>query len=213
MIIKDIMVRDVIVTSPSSTISDALQKMERNRIRHLPVVNDNKEIVGIISDRDLRDASPSIFDKKSEGHLDLPIEKIMITDVLTAFAGDFVEDAANTMTENQISCLPIEDNGKIIGIITETDLLYTLVKLTGADLPSSRLEVEVENKSGMLSNVAQIIKEHNINIHSALVYPATNISKKILVFRVQAMDIRPLTQAIISSGYRVLWPSNLEMNI
>ncbi len=207
------MIKDVITSTPGTTIKTALTIMEEKRIRHLPIVNELDEIIGIVSDRDLRDASPSRFEKDCNQHLEKPIKNVMITDVLTAFPNDFVEEASNIMTENQISCLPIEDDGKLIGIITETDLLHTLVKLTGADLPSSRLEVEVDNKSGMLASVAQIIKEHHLNIHSALVYPSFKDDKKVLVFRIQAMNIRPVTEAIKKQGYKVVWPTNLEMKV
>ncbi|MDG5787025.1 acetoin utilization AcuB family protein [Evansella sp. AB-P1] len=213
MIIKDIMITDVKVSSPHATLKDALQVMVSNEIRHLPIVNDENEIIGIISDRDIKDASPSIFDNKENEFLNKQIEDIMIKDVLTALPNDFVEDAAKYMTDNQISCLPIEDNGKLIGIITETDLLFTLVKLTGADLPSSRLEIEVPNLSGMLSDVATIIKSHNVNIHSVLVYPSSKNNKKVLVFRLQVMDVRQITNTLKEKGYTILWPSKMERNI
>lgn len=209
MIIKDIMIKNVLTISPDTFLKDALTTMEENRIRHLPVINEEEEIVGIISDRDLRDASPSIFETTHNELMNKPIKELMITDVITALPHDFVEEAANMMMENQISCLPIEEDGKIAGIITEKDLLNTLVKLTGADTPSSRLEIEVPNQSGMLSNVASIIKQHNINIQSVLVYPAADPSEKILVFRLQSMDLRVLVKSL-RHEYRILWPV-LEM--
>lgn len=178
MMIQDIMTTDVVYITDKTSIKDALSKMEQFRIRHLPVVNERKEIIGIVSDRDLRDASPSSLGNCSKDVLQCPIKEIMKTDVLTALPYDFVEEAANMMMENRISCLPVEDNGKLIGIITGKDLLKNLVKLTGADLPSSRLEVEVLNQSGMLAEVAALIKEHKINIHSVLIYPSMDESKK-----------------------------------
>src|SRR5690554_6672581 len=132
MIIQDIMETKVIVTSMETTIKDALNIMRKEHIRHLPVVDDDRKLLGLISDRDIKDASPSIFGCRNEEYfLNKPVKDIMVTDVLTALSFDFVEEAANIMTENQISCLPIEENAKLIGIITETDLLHTLVKLTG----------------------------------------------------------------------------------
>ncbi|WP_078595013.1 acetoin utilization AcuB family protein [Evansella clarkii] len=211
MKIKDIMIKNVISAKPELAIKDALQIMKENKIRHLPVVNEENSVIGIISDRDLKDASPSVFAADQKELLEKPVSEVMITDVLTAFTNDFVEEAAHMMTENQISCLPIEKNGKLSGIITETDLLHTLVRLTGADAPSSRLELEVPNRSGMLSDVAAIIKDHKINIQSVLVYPSNDQTKKILVFRLRSMDLRMLIQSLKESDYAVLWPEQLGM--
>ncbi|MFA9559051.1 acetoin utilization AcuB family protein [Evansella sp. AB-rgal1] len=211
MNIKDIMITDVIVITPEHTINEALQLMLEKKIRHLPVVNGDNDIIGIISDRDIRDASPSVFETDSSQYLHKPVKEIMVTDVMTALPYDFVEEAAYTMTEYHISCLPIEEDGKLIGIITEKDLLRTLVKLTGADLPSSRLEVEVPNITGMLSEVASLVKLHNINIQSVLVYPSKEVKKKILVFRLQGIDLRRLTKSLKEKGYSILWPNDMEM--
>ncbi|ADU31510.1 CBS and ACT domain-containing protein [Evansella cellulosilytica] len=211
MKVKDIMVTSVITATTETTIQEALNLMEVNKIRHLPILDKTAQIAGIISDRDLRDACPSIFDDNNITIYERPLLDIMTKNVLTAFSYDFIEEAANMMTENQISCLPVEDDGKLIGIITEKDLLNTFVKLTGVDVPTSRLELEVANKSGMLSEVASVIKEHNINIQSALVYPAETLTKKILLFRLQTMDIRILVHSLRIKGYTILWPTDLEM--
>ncbi|SDZ28635.1 acetoin utilization protein AcuB [Evansella caseinilytica] len=210
MIIQSIMKRKVITATRKTMIKEALNIMEQNRIRHLPVVNDKNEIIGILSDRDLRDASPSVFGGNNEEVLAKPVGDIMITDVITALPIDFVDEAANVMTENQISCLPVEEDGKLVGIITEKDLLDTFVKLTGVDIPSSRLEVEVANKSGMLSEVAWVVKQYQINIQSVFIYPSEDHAKKILVFRLQSMDIRSLVSTLKDKEYTILWPKDLE---
>ncbi|PYZ93964.1 phage tail protein [Salipaludibacillus keqinensis] len=202
----------LIVSHKDMTICDALDLMKKHRIRHLPIVNDSNEIIGIVSDRDLRDASPSIFDDQHKQFINLPVSKVMIDDVITAMPRDFVEEAANIMVEQQISCLPVEEDDILVGIITETDLLNTLVKLTGADLPTSRLEIEVSNESGQLSDVSNIIKEHKINIQSVLVYPSFHDpSRKILVFRIQSIDLRPLLKTLKQRNYQIIWPTELEM--
>jgi acetoin utilization protein AcuB len=212
LIVRDIMKDQLIVSHKDMTICDALDLMKKHRIRHLPIVNDSNEIIGIVSDRDLRDASPSIFDDQHKQFINLPVSKVMIDDVITAMPRDFVEEAANIMVEQQISCLPVEEDDILVGIITETDLLNTLVKLTGADLPTSRLEIEVSNESGQLSDVSNIIKEHKINIQSVLVYPSFHDpSRKILVFRIQSIDLRPLLKTLKQRNYQIIWPTELEM--
>jgi acetoin utilization protein AcuB len=213
MNVRDIMKDKLIVSNKSMKICDALDLMKEKRIRHLPIVNSNNELQGIVSDRDLRDASPSIFeDEEHKEFVNLPVSKVMIDDVITAYPMDFVEEAALIMVENKISCLPVEEDNALVGIITETDLLNTLVRLTGADLPTSRLEIKVENESGQLSDISNIIKKHNINIQSVLVYPSfQDKSKKILVFRIQSIDLRPLISSLKQNKYQIIWPTELEM--
>ncbi|SES35363.1 acetoin utilization protein AcuB [Salipaludibacillus aurantiacus] len=210
--VRDIMKKDIIVAQRNMPVSEALDLMKTHKIRHLPIVNKQNEILGIVSDRDLRDAAPSIFDEKHKEFINLPVSKVMIENVITALPLDFVEESANTMTENQISCLPVEEDGVLAGIITETDLLHTLVRLTGAAMPTSRLEIEVPNESGQLSEVSNIIKDHQINIQSVLVYQSfSDNTKKILVFRVQCMDMRPLLKSLKEANYKIIWPTELEM--
>lgn len=214
MNVSDIMVQDVKTAKPDMSTGDALEYMKAMHIRHLPIIDESGEFMGIVSDRDLKDAAPSIFDKSHDDFIYVPISKVMITEVITALPLDFVEEAAYTMVEHQISCLPVEDDGKLVGIITETDLLKILVKLTGASLPSSRLEIEVTDETGYLCKATQLINEHNLNIQSVLLYPSPiDDIKKILVFRIQAMDMRPLLKTLKQEGFDVKWPHDLEMGI
>ncbi|WNF36077.1 acetoin utilization AcuB family protein [Bacillaceae bacterium IKA-2] len=212
MIVEQIMKQNIIKIKISTTIKEAIDLMDKNRIRHLPVVNQNDELIGIISDRDLRDAKPSIFD--TEEHLEYlsnTVSEIMISDVITAHPLDFVEDVSSLFYEHHIGCLPIEEGGKFVGIISETDVLHTLVQLVGAHQPSSQIEVLVENVAGMLAEIAIIIKKRNVNIISVLVYPAKEIGYKVLVFRIQSMDPRGVISDIEKEGYKILWPNLPEM--
>lgn len=214
MIVEQIMKRNVIKITTTNTIKDAIQLMEKHRIRHLPVINEDDELVGIISDRDIRDASPSVFDTGEHSeYFTNPVSKIMVTDVITAHPLDFVEDVSSIFYEHHIGCLPIEEDYKLVGIITETDILHTLVQLMGAHQPSSQIEVQVENITGMLAEIATIIKKRNINITSVLVYPCEDLQKKVLVFRLQTMDPRGVIADIEINGYKVLWPNLPGMSV
>lgn len=208
MILEQIMKRNIIKIKISTTIQEAIDIMHKNKIRHLPVVGLNDELIGIISDRDIRDAKPSIFD--TDEHLEYfsnTVSKIMVSDVITAHPLDFVEDVSSIFYEHHIGCLPIEEDHKFVGMVTETDILHTLVQLMGAHQPSSQIEVKVENVAGMLAEIATIIKKRNVNITSVLVYPCPDIEHKVLVFRIQSMDPRGIIADIEKEGYKVLWPN------
>ncbi|MFT4414966.1 acetoin utilization AcuB family protein [Fredinandcohnia humi] len=208
MIVEEIMKKIVTTLSADDTISTAIKVMEEKKIRHIPIVTSNHELIGLISDRDIRDAKPSILDFSDQQRmLDAPIKEVMVTDVITGHPLDFVEEVAAIFYEHRIGCLPIESEGKVVGIITETDLLHTLVQLTGAHQPGSQLEVKVINRAGALADVVNVIKEHNVNITSVLVYPDKDPQYKILVFRVQTMNPMGIITNLKEVGYTVLWPN------
>lgn len=207
MIVKKIMNKDIITLRPEDTISLALKTMKKNKIRHIPIVNDDSYPVGLITERDVKDASPSIFQLElKENFLNKPIKDVMSTNLITGHPLDFVEEIAAILIDNQIGCLPILQDQKLVGLITKSDLLHTFVKLTGADQPASHLEIRVPNKPGMLAEVSAILVNRRVNIASALVYSDDDDKYKILVLRVQTINVTLIIKDIQAAGYQVLWP-------
>ncbi|GMB07314.1 acetoin utilization protein AcuB [Thermolongibacillus altinsuensis] len=208
MIVEQIMKTNVITLKAWNTIADAMNIVKQKKIRHLPIIDDENHVIGIVTDRDLRDASPSIFHANEHlEDLQKPLSTIMKTNVITGHPLDFVEEIAALFYEHRISCLPIVKEQKLVGIVTETDLLYTLVQLTGAHQPGSQIEVKVPNRAGMLSEVASVFQKRNINISSVLVYPDQDERYKILVFRIQTMNPMAIISDLRTEGYHVLWPN------
>lgn len=207
MLVEEIMNRDVISVEPQTTIREAMDLLQNHHIRHLPVVEDGK-LVGLVTARHLSNACPSsIKNEEYENQLNFPVAKIMRTKIITAHPLDFIEDVALTMYEEHIGCFPIIHNHQLVGMITESDILRTLIELTGIAHPSSQIEVEVEDRIGVLADVAAIFKENQVNVSSAFVYPSKENNKKKLVFRVTTMDPRDIVEKIQKAGYGVVWPS------
>ncbi|MCH1625337.1 acetoin utilization AcuB family protein [Ferdinandcohnia quinoae] len=208
MIVEEIMKKKVHTLVPTDSIAAAIKLIDEEKIRHIPVVNESNQLVGIISDRDIRDAKPSILNENDpKAALENPISNIMKTEIITGHPLDFVEEISAIFYEHRISCLPIEKEGKLVGIVTETDLLHTLVQLTGAHQPGSQLEVKVLNRTGVLAEVVNIIKKYNVNISSVLVYPDKDLDFKVLVFRVQTMNPTGIITNLKEEGYTVMWPN------
>ncbi|MGB8000104.1 MAG: acetoin utilization AcuB family protein [Anaerobacillus sp.] len=209
MVIEEIMNRNVFSLEESQTIADAIKIMSEKNIRHLPIVNQEGELTGIVSDRDIKDASPSILDSDPNKEvLQSPLSSIMKREVITAHPLDFVEEISTIFYEQRISSIPIIENRRIIGMVTETDMLHTLILLTGAHQPSSHIEVQVANVSGQLADITQIIRKRNVNIISVLVYPCSHDEKyKNIVFRIQTMNPTTVVNDIKNEGYEVLWPN------
>lgn len=210
MIVRQIMNKNVITLSSKDTIRLALETMKQHRIRHIPIVKENDYLVGIITERDVKDASPSIFQRGlNEDFLNKPIKSIMSTNLITGHPLDFVEEIAAVLIEHKIGCLPILQDGRLVGLLTETDLLHTFVKLTGGDQPASHIEIKVPNVAGMLAEVSSIFQRRGVNIASVLIYPDSVNQYKILVFRVQTMNVTMIINDLQTEGFEVLWPNIL----
>ena len=161
MLVEEIMHRNVHSVTPSTSIGDAIHLLKNHQIRHLPVL-DGDVFVGLVTDRDLRSASPSSLDPKGlRNLLHRPVSEVMIRQVITAHPLDFFEDAARVLYEHRIGCLPILEGEKLVGILTETDILRRLIEIFGVDRPSQHVEVEVEDRFGILAEVAAIFGQHS----------------------------------------------------
>ncbi|OCA91406.1 acetoin utilization protein AcuB [Bacillus sp. FJAT-27225] len=209
MIIEEIMKTKVATLQAANTVADAIKLMEDYKIRHIPIVDGNRHVIGLVTDRDIRDATPSIFRRQEHSEdFQKPLETIMKKNVITAHPLDFVEETAALFYEHHISCMPVIQDSRLVGIVTETDLLHTLVELTGAHTPGSQIEVKVPNKSGTLWEVANVIRNRKANIQSVLVYPdKKDEAYKILVIRVQTMNPVGLIHDLKAAGHHVLWPN------
>ncbi|WP_071460406.1 acetoin utilization AcuB family protein [Bacillus massilinigeriensis] len=209
MIVEEIMKTEVATLSPENTIEDAVKLMELKKIRHLPILCLDGKLEGLVTDRDIRAAMPSIFELgENSWELQKPLRSIMKRNLITGHPLDFVEEVAALFYEHHIGCLPIVSDGKLAGIVTETDMLHTLVALTGALQPGSQIEIKVPNKSGMLCNIASIISERKANILSVLVYPDRNDeNSKILAIRIQTMNPIAIIDDLKTAGHHVLWPN------
>ncbi|MBX0359059.1 acetoin utilization AcuB family protein [Halobacillus sp. Nhm2S1] len=208
MLVEEIMKEKVITLSPEDTIEKALKLLHEHHIRHIPIINEENEVIGIVSDRDVRDASPSTFEKETNyEELKNPIRSIMTSPVTTVHPLDFVEEVASIFYEQEIACVPVTRDEKLVGIITEKDMLYTLIQLTGTHVQSSQIEVKVINKPGILPQVTQVFGKRKVNISSVLIYPYKPDPKyKIIVVRIQTMNPLPTIEDLKSEGYEVLWP-------
>ena len=202
MLVRDIMKSPAIAISPGTTLQDAYRTMQLKGIRHLPVT-EGQELVGVITDRDLRLATsalaPSPF---SAGAL---VSDVMTKRPLTVDPADPVEDAARTMRGRKIGCLPVTDDGRLIGIVTGLDLLDALMRMTGVDKPSGRLEVRLPDHPGELARLTALLSQRDLNVHSILTNSDGPQSVR-AVLRVGSIETRLLAQDLRAAGFDVVWP-------
>lgn len=210
MLVEEIMNTNVVTLTPAATIAEALHLLQEHRIRHIIIVNEDDLVAGIVSDRDVRDASSSVFRRNSDqSELQYEIQTIMSHPVITIHPLDFVEEIAQTFYDEELACLPVVQNNKLVGVVTEKDMFYTLIQLTGTHVQSSHIEVKVPHRPGILPEVASIFGKLKVNIVSVLIYPFKNDPNyKILVFRIQTMNPLPVIQSLREEGYELMWPNN-----
>lgn len=209
MVLEEIMKVHIHTLTPDDTIGTALQLCRDHKIRHIPILDADHTLAGLVTDRDIKEATPSILKQENGSEqLNKPLSLIMKANVITGHPLDFVEDAAATFYEHHISCLPVVQNGKVIGLVTETDVLHTFVELTGVNQPGSRVEVRVENRAGVLYEILHVMHHRRVNVQSVLVYPdRTAATHKVIVLRIRTMNPVGVIDDLKKEGHEVLWPN------
>lgn len=206
MLIKDVMHSPVLTVDTSVTLEAAYHIMLQRNIRHIPVTQEGR-LAGMITDRDIRLAT-SPFAAGGAQPIDTPVGQVMARPVVTGDPLDPVEEAARVMRQRKIGALPILDGDTLVGIVTGIDLLDALLRLTGVQKPSGRLEVCLDDRPGELARLSGELARHNINIHSMLTYPCGETTVTTVV-RIGTLDVRKLAHDLRQQGYDVRWPPQI----
>ncbi len=205
LLVRDLMTRELITLGPKASVAEALQLCRERQIRHVPIV-ENEKLVGIVSDRDLSEASPAPDDPNREDAIkDIRVGDIMTEDVVTAHPQDPTGYAAKEMYERKLDALPVMDEQDLIGIVTSTDVMRALVMLTGVHESGSQIEVHASNKNGVVADVAEIIRDLDVDIVSALSAPEKRAGNRTMVFRLAAEDPSTVVQSLQMAGYSAAW--------
>jgi len=171
MLVRDRMSHPVITIHPELPIQEALFRMRQENVRRFPVVDKRGHLIGIVSEKDLLDASPSDATSLSIFELNyllnrISVEEIMTRNVITINEDTPIEDAARIMANNKLGGLPVVRNSEVVGIITETDLFKILLELMGAHERGIRLTVLAPNIPGELAKLTKAIYDIGGNIVS-----------------------------------------------
>ncbi len=210
MYVGRIMHTDLITVSPSTSLEDASILIKKKKIDHLLVINDSGKLVGILSDRDVKQywASPATSLSNHELNYLLQqvlVEMVMIKTVITISTNTTVERAALIMQEHDINALPVMEEDTLVGIITSTDVMGVLLEAIGISEDSVRLGVMVKDSIGSLAEVSAILKNVEINIQSLFSWPEKEHAGVFqLVMRVPKTDGQRAIDALTSSGYKVI---------
>lgn len=209
MYIGRIMHTDLITVSPETTLVEAKDILEDKQIEHLLVVNESGKLVGILSDRDLKQNWASPATSLSTHELNYLLQKvlvkmIMVKTVVTVPVDTTIERAAYIMQQHNISALPVMENDELAGIITSTDVIRVLLDAVGMSDDSTRIGVLVKDNMGVLAEVTAILRDEKVNIQSLLSLPERKYPGVTqLVMRVAAKDGNKAINALQERGFKV----------
>jgi acetoin utilization protein AcuB len=204
MLVGERMSHPVISIPPDMPIVDALNMMKRERIRRTPVVKDGK-LIGIVSDKDLLNASPSPATSLSVWEMNYLLSKItvrdvMTKDVLTVTEDTPIEQAARIMSDNKIGGLPVMRGDRVVGIITETDLFKIFLEIMGAREIGVRVTALMHEERGQLAKLTQTIANEGGNIIALGTFSGEDPSNRTITFKVSELTlekVKSITEPLV----------------
>ena len=190
MIIADRMKKNPATASPDMSISEASAKMKAEKVHRLPVLDDDRHLVGVISEKDILLAAPSPASTLSTYEINyllskLKVKNIMSRNPVTITRETTIEEAVRLMVENDLSCLPVMDNGFLSGIVSKSDLFKILLEMLGAKHKGIRVEALVEDKVGVVAGLSDKFTEAGINIISLGTLEGPDASLRVLTFKLE----------------------------
>ena len=200
MFVGERMSRPVISVSPDAPINEVLVMFRKEHIRRAPVIKNGK-LVGIISERDLLNASPSSATSLSVWELNYLISKVTVKDVMSKKVISIdtdtpIEEAARIMADKKIGGLPVTSAGKIVGIITETDLFKIFLELMGARQKALRVTATIPEQPGELAKVTRAIANAGGDFIAFGMFSGPDANSRVLTFKVEGMTREKVKSAL-----------------
>jgi len=210
--------KNPVTIGPEASFYEARNLIHEKGVRHLPVVDKSNTLVGIVTDRDIREAAPSDATLLSVQELNYLLGKLKVSSfmtpkdkLITITPDTLIEEAVQLLHDHKIGCLPVLEQGKLYGIFTETDALDHMVDIFGFKQKGTRLTLALEDKPGTMLGILEIFKKHNVNIISIVTPSFIVEGKRIAAIRIRTEEYKDLVTELEKAGYDVLsigkWPS------
>ncbi|GER79968.1 MAG: CBS domain-containing protein [Anaerolineales bacterium] len=202
------MSRPPITIGPEMSINDALALFKKERIRRAPVIKGGK-LVGIVSEKDLLNASPSPATTLSIWEMNyllskLTVAEVMTKNVITVAEDTPIEEAARIMADNKIGGLPVVKGARVVGIITETNLFKMFLELMGARERGVRATALIEDQPGMLAKVTRTIADAGGNFIAFGQFVGEDVNTRVITFKVNGMD-QAQVKKVLTPLIKKLW--------
>ena len=193
MIVRDFMTKNPYYTNPKEQIYNVKSMMDREKFSKVPVLDDSGKLVGVVTKTDLKKAMPSeatTLDIYELSYLlsKITVDKVMKKDPITVQKDATIEEAAKIMSEKGLSSLVVMDGEVLTGILSKSDLFKALVNMFGLRYDGVRASLEVSDDCGMLAKISSAIAEKNGKIVSFITADGSDVSKRIVTFKILGLD-------------------------
>ncbi len=205
MYVKSRMTKNPYTIEVSASISDAVALFREKGLKRLPVL-DGEKVVGILTLGDIQKVSPTKATSLSIFEINYLLTKLTVKDamsknVITIEADSLLEEAAVIMREKRIGTLPVVRDGKLVGIITESDIFDAFIDLLGFKDKGSRITVEAKDVPGAMADIAEIFESLNVNITHIAVFGGEGFRD--VVVRSETIDTSDIEKKLNEQGYKV----------
>jgi len=208
MFVGERMSHPVISVTPDVPIHDALVMFKKEHIRRAPVMKDGK-LVGIVSERDLLNASPSPVTSLSVWEMNYLMSKVTVKQVMSKKVKTIdidtpIEEAARIMADSKFGGMPVVRSGQVVGMITETDLFKIFLELMGARTKGIRVTAEIDDAPGSLAKVTKAIADAGGDFISFGQFSGNDTSSKILTFKVHGLK-KDVVEKTLTKHVKKFW--------
>jgi len=208
MFVKLWMHEEVITVQPDSTIAEAEKLMSQHKIRRLPVIGAEGRLLGILSKEDIQNALPSIIDANFDESAralanQAKVEAFMTKDPIIAEPMEPLEKVAATMRKNKVGGIPVVAEGKLVGIITESDIFQAFIEILGGNDEGVRIELSIGSEARSIYRTVDIFKKHDMHLLTLTACNDYSSDNRLLTLRFRGEDIDPLIDDLWSSGCKI----------
>ena len=201
MLVGERMSHPVLTITADVPAQDALAMMHKDKVRRYPVVDKRGRLVGIVTNTDLMNASPSAATTLSVWEINsllskITVERVMTSKVITTSEDATIEEAARLMADGHIGGLPVLRGGSLVGIISETDLFNIFLEMLGARSAGVRVTVEVEDQPGKLYELAGVVQQLGGNIHGMGAIQGESANTRLVTLKVTGVELDAFKKAL-----------------
>jgi acetoin utilization protein AcuB len=209
MLVKDRMTSDPLTITIDTNLKDALELIRSKPFRHLPVLDEDGKLVGIVTEKSLVYAAPTPTTTLSVFEVDYilartKVGQIIQGSVITVGPDLPIEEAARVMVDHRIGCLPIVEGDKLLGIISDTDIFRVFVEGLGGGHPSLRVTTVIPEEVGSLARVVNQVTALGGNIHSLGTFWGKQHQDRVVAFRLEQVERETAVQALKAAGIEVV---------
>ena len=219
MFVSRSMVSQVITIDKDASVFEAQEKMAASGIRHLPIVDADNRLIGIVTDRDIRSAMPYSLIKqkgiaeKREKIAQLKVEDIMTRNPKTISPMYTIQDALLMVQKEKVGAFPVvDDEGKLKGILSVRDLLRAFINVLGIGQPGTLVGIEVEEKIGQMKKIVDAITEENISFGSILVARTWEAGKRAVFPYLLTNNVARVKKKLSAMGYKLIDPMDWHLD-